>query len=108
MGVSYRGERMNGNMPFSLFNGMEDRKKRRGRFVAEENYIKKPETPKKGNTINQYYECMCFCLRIERDRKREELISREVRYLYSNREKKRQHEIFMTSSSLPISYFSPT
>lgn len=31
MSVSYRGERMNGNMPFSLFNGMGDKKRERER-----------------------------------------------------------------------------
>ena len=28
MGVSYGGERMIGNLPFSLFNGQKERKKR--------------------------------------------------------------------------------
>jgi hypothetical protein len=29
MGVSYRGERMIGNMPFSLFNGQKGRERRK-------------------------------------------------------------------------------
>lgn len=81
MSVSYRGERMNGNMPFSLFNGMGDKKKReRKRLIAEENYIKNPERkihPKKETLSITICMCLCFCS-VKREREREKLISREV------------------------------
>lgn len=66
MSVSYRGERMNGNMPFSLFNGMGDKKKREREesLIAEENYIKNPERkihPKKETLSITICMCLTAC-----------------------------------------------
>ena len=44
MGVSYGGERMIGNLPFSLFNGQKERKKKKKR---EEENITNPKKEQK-------------------------------------------------------------
>lgn len=44
MGVSYRGERMIGNMPFSLFNG---HKKKRGKRKIKRVFLKYIKSKKK-------------------------------------------------------------
>lgn len=41
MGVSYRGERMIGNMPFSLFNGQKEKERKNNNKDPENIYIKK-------------------------------------------------------------------